>query len=260
MPEKPGKTMTERINALKSMQKIRLLKTNQGRQQLKKEYATKIWNIYGKARQKATDWKILPGNLDMALQYAAQAHKGAKRRSGLPYLTHPTAVLGLIIDHGITDKTVYVAAILHDVIEERVMQFEKQAKARRRTITPTDKVEIMAHEYENIRKIFGKRVADLVLEVSKDPETGRFRLKTREGMIIKMADRIHNLTYFESIKRQKEYVDKTSQLIHDYRNPFKEAHPKLYQTLRRQHKTRAREVELMDLAGQGKDYDEPEEQ
>ncbi len=233
------------------------------RKKTQEEYKTrlmdKLWKTYGRTRIKLTDLRILPGNLDMAMQYAAAVHRGIKRRSGLPYLTHPAAVLAILIDHKINDRTLHVAAVLHDVIEERVMQLEKKAKKGRRKITATDKAETMAHEYEYIRKKFGKPVADLVLEVSKDPETGKFHLKTAAGMIIKMADRTHNLTYFESTKRQKEYVDKTSQLIHDYGKAFEKAHPQLYRTLRRQHKTRAQEIGLEDLAGWGKDYDEPEE-
>ena len=80
--------------------------------------------------------------VQLAYQFSAEAHEGQKRKSGEPYIYHPLEVAYILGDMRMDYQTL-VAAILHDVIED----------------TPTEKTEI--------RKKFGKGIAELVDGVSK---------------------------------------------------------------------------------------------
>ncbi|HLU39692.1 MAG TPA: HD domain-containing protein [Planctomycetota bacterium] len=131
-----------------------------------------------------------------ALLYAMEKHANQRRRDGSPYIAHPIRVaeslrsIGRIVDH-----EVVMAAYMHDLIED------------------TD------CEYDDLRKRFGKRVADLVAVLSGDmrlpkPERRaevieRARTAPPEAQAIRLADRLDNLLDMSgfSLARKQEYVD-----------------------------------------------------
>lgn len=105
--------------------------------------------------------------------YAINAHAGQFRDGGTtPYIEHPTlvaSILALVTD----DKDVIAAGWLHDTIED------------------TDVT------YDDLVETFGSRVADLVNEVTHVVhKKGNYfpRLHTREGIMIKFADNLSNLS------------------------------------------------------------------
>ena len=126
--------------------------------------------------------------------YGAEAHKGQKRKSGEDYITHPIAVAQLLGEMRMDSKTI-IAAILHDVIED----------------TDTT-LETLASE-------FGKDVATLVDGVSKvsqleqqsreHAEAASFRkmfmamAKDIRVIIIKLADRLHNMHTLEPLNAER---------------------------------------------------------
>ena len=69
------------------------------------------------ARKRCSD----PMELDMiqkAFEFANEAHKGVRRRSGEPYILHPIAVAKIVVSNiGLGYKSI-VAALLHDVVED----------------------------------------------------------------------------------------------------------------------------------------------
>jgi len=115
---------------------------------------------------------------------ARRKHRGQKRVSGEPYITHPVAVADILADLRL-DADTLVAAILHDVIED----------------TPTAKAEIAS--------IFGQVVAELVDGVSKldqiqfknrqEAQAESFRkmllamVRDIRVIMVKLADRMHNM-------------------------------------------------------------------
>jgi GTP diphosphokinase / guanosine-3',5'-bis(diphosphate) 3'-diphosphatase len=119
-----------------------------------------------------------------AYEYGAEKHRGQKRVSGEPYITHPVAVADILADLRL-DADTLVAAILHDVIED----------------TPTAKAEIAAE--------FGQVVAELVDGVSKldqiqfknrqEAQAESFRkmlfamVRDIRVIMVKLADRMHNM-------------------------------------------------------------------
>ena len=119
-----------------------------------------------------------------AYEYAKAAHEGQKRKDGSPYVTHCVSAADICVDMGLDEDSV-VAALLHDVIED------------------TDRT------YDDIKKLFGTAVADIVDGVSKLTRV-EFSSKEEEQMenmrkmllamskdvrvmLIKIADRLHNM-------------------------------------------------------------------
>ena len=128
----------------------------------------------------------------LACDYADIAHDGITRKSGEPYILHPIAVSS-ILAHMRLDTETLMAALLHDVIEDT--DFNK----------------------DDISEKFGHTVAELVdgvtkLSHSSDKEYNKaasFRkilqatLQDPRVIIIKLADRYHNMTTLESLRPDK---------------------------------------------------------
>jgi (p)ppGpp synthase/HD superfamily hydrolase len=124
--------------------------------------------------------------------FAYRKHKGQLDDSGLPYFDAHILNVVNIIKNVTTDVDVICAAYLHDTIED----------------TETT--------YEEIKEEFGKRVADLVMEVTHDGQKDNVgyyfpRLKSQEGIMIKLADRLSNISRMEAwdISRREHYLKKT---------------------------------------------------
>ncbi|MFB3100946.1 MAG: bifunctional (p)ppGpp synthetase/guanosine-3',5'-bis(diphosphate) 3'-pyrophosphohydrolase [Gammaproteobacteria bacterium] len=129
-----------------------------------------------------------------AYQFSAKAHEGQQRLSGEPYIHHPLEVAGILGEMHMDHQTL-MAAILHDVIED----------------TPTAK--------DEIRKKFGKNVAELVDGVSKltqihfdsveEAQAQNFRKMLMamsqdiRVILVKLADRLHNMRTLGSLRYEK---------------------------------------------------------
>ncbi|WXT99818.1 MAG: Guanosine-3',5'-bis(diphosphate) 3'-pyrophosphohydrolase [Catillopecten margaritatus gill symbiont] len=137
---------------------------------------------------------------------AATAHDGQYRRSGEAYVFHPINVAMILAELKL-DCYCIVAALLHDCIEDTILT------------------------QENIIKDFGEEVAHIVQGVSKltglefhsniDQQAQNFRklllaMSTdMRVMMIKLADRLHNMRTLESMSRQKQYrIAKETSEIH----------------------------------------------
>lgn len=126
--------------------------------------------------------------------FSARAHQGQQRYSGEPYISHPIAVARILADMRMNVECI-VAALLHDVIED----------------TPTAK--------EQIEEEFGEDVAYLVDGVSKltqiefenrrEAQAENFRkmllamVQDIRVIIIKLADRLHNMRTLSACPRDK---------------------------------------------------------
>ena len=133
-------------------------------------------------------------SVDKAYKLAANAHKAQLRYSGQPYIIHPIAVANILLDLGMDAQSV-AAAILHDTVEDTDI------------------------ELSGLEKEFGKEIASLVDGVTK---LGRVPLSTKEEqqaenirkmllamshdirvIIIKLADRLHNMRTLQFMAPQK---------------------------------------------------------
>ena len=118
----------------------------------------------------------------IALEFAAHKHRDQRRKdaSASPYINHPIALARLLAeDGGVTDAKTLVAAVLHDTIED------------------TDTT------YDELRAQFGKKVADVVAEVTDDTSLPKPRRKalqiehaphmSKRAALVKLADKTCNL-------------------------------------------------------------------
>ena len=129
-----------------------------------------------------------------AYEFAKQCHNGQNRQSGEPYITHPLAVASILADMHL-DHEGLMAALLHDVLED----------------THVNKKEL--------KRLFGKTVADLVDGVSKLDEIETTSRAERQAdsfqkmtlamskdvrvMLIKLADRLHNMRTIKGLSPEK---------------------------------------------------------
>jgi GTP pyrophosphokinase len=132
-----------------------------------------------------------------AYDFSAKVHKGQRRLSGEPYLVHPTAVAGIIVDLKLDVPSV-VGGLLHDTVED--------------TLTTLDEVE----------SIFGDEIASLVDGVTKlsqvnftsreEKQAENFRkmilamAKDVRVILIKLADRTHNMRTLSHLPVEKQII------------------------------------------------------
>ena len=144
--------------------------------------------------------------LNKAMDYAAEMHANQFRESGEPYITHPIVVANILFDLGLDYSTI-AAALLHDCVED----------------TPATE--------EEIKKLFGEEIAGLVSGVTKldkiafkskeEEQAENFRrmffamAKDIRVIIIKLADRLHNMRTISSLseERQKAMARETLEIF-----------------------------------------------
>ena len=132
-----------------------------------------------------------------AFNFANQAHKGVRRRSGEPYIMHPLAVARIVCNEMGLGSTSICCALLHDVVEDT------------------------EYTVENLRDMFDDKIAQIVdgltkisgvffdKHVSAQAENFRKLLLTMSSdirvILIKLADRLHNMRTLSSMLPAKQY-------------------------------------------------------
>ena len=142
--------------------------------------------------------------LKAAYDFSAAAHEGQKRQTGEPYFIRPCAVVNVLVDLGFDDVSTLVAAFLHDVLEdtqvtadELEQKFGKEVLELVEGVTKLDKIKFVSAEdeqAENLRKMF--------FAMAKD-----YRV-----IIIKLADRLHNMRTLDALKPEKQIKIATQSL------------------------------------------------
>lgn len=132
--------------------------------------------------------------IERAYEFAYIAHDGVTRASGEPYITHPVAVAEILALMKLDHETI-AAALLHDVLEDTETTHQEIADAFNSNVaelvegvTKLDKINFKDRQEaqaENIRK--------MLIAMSKD-----FRV-----MLIKLADRVHNMRTLDSLRLDK---------------------------------------------------------
>ena len=140
-----------------------------------------------------------------AYYLAEEAHRGQTRDSGLPYIVHPLAVARTVIDLRMDDESI-CAALLHDVLED--CDLLNAGDIERAFGADT------LHLVEGVTKLDFKPVGDLTdrqraqAETTKAAETLRKMLlamaKDFRVMVIKLADRLHNMQTIEAVSAARK--------------------------------------------------------
>jgi GTP diphosphokinase / guanosine-3',5'-bis(diphosphate) 3'-diphosphatase len=164
-----------------------------------------------------------------ALAFAAHKHRNQRRKDveASPYINHPIALARtLAVEGGIVDTKTLIAAVLHDTVEDTDTTFEE------------------------IRAMFGAKVADTVAQVTDDttlakPERKRLQIEhaphmSKRAALVKLADKTSNLRDVASnpprgwsLERRREYFDWALAVVEQLppvskrlRAAFDEAHSK----------------------------------
>ncbi|MBR1803717.1 MAG: bifunctional (p)ppGpp synthetase/guanosine-3',5'-bis(diphosphate) 3'-pyrophosphohydrolase [Muribaculaceae bacterium] len=135
--------------------------------------------------------------IEKAFNFARNAHAGVRRRSGEPYIMHPIAVATIVSREIGLGSTSICAALLHDVVEDTeytVEDIEAQFGSK------------IAQIVEGLTKISGGIFGDMA---SAQAENFRKLLLTMGDdirvVLVKMADRLHNMRTLASMPPQKQY-------------------------------------------------------
>ncbi|WKV75030.1 bifunctional (p)ppGpp synthetase/guanosine-3',5'-bis(diphosphate) 3'-pyrophosphohydrolase [Streptomyces sp. PCS3-D2] len=131
--------------------------------------------------------------LEQAYQVAERWHRGQKRKSGDPYITHPLAVTTILAELGM-DPATLMAGLLHDTVEDTEYGLEDLRRDFGDAVallvdgvTKLDRVKFgEAAQAETVRK--------MVVAMAKDPRV----------LVIKLADRLHNMRTMRYLKREKQ--------------------------------------------------------
>jgi len=141
-----------------------------------------------------------------AFRRAAAAHEGQLRRSGEPFITHPVGVAMICVGLRLDEETI-AAALLHDVVEDTDVsldtirdEFGAEIAALVDGVTKLTRVQFQTREQaeaENYRK--------MVVAMAEDVRV----------ILIKLADRLHNLRTIEYLGKQKQ-IQKSKEALEVY--------------------------------------------
>ncbi|MBP0448523.1 bifunctional (p)ppGpp synthetase/guanosine-3',5'-bis(diphosphate) 3'-pyrophosphohydrolase [Kitasatospora sp. RG8] len=145
---------------------------------------------------RANDPKADPAllrDIEKAYAVAEKWHRGQKRKSGDPYITHPLAVATILAELGM-DAPTLMAGLLHDTVEDTDYGLETLRRDFGDSVallvdgvTKLDRVKFgEAAQAETVRK--------MVVAMAKDPRV----------LVIKLADRLHNMRTMRYLKREKQ--------------------------------------------------------
>ena len=130
-----------------------------------------------------------------AFEFSYQAHIDIKRASGEPYFNHPLAVAKILAEELVLDDISVAAALMHDILEDT------------------------NYEYEDLKREFGETIANLVDGATKitdmfkshevtEAESFRklmlFMIKDIRVILVKFADRLHNMRTLEFLPPKKQ--------------------------------------------------------
>ncbi len=142
--------------------------------------------------------KIKPGDKDLirrAFEMSAEAHKTMRRKSGEPYILHPLAVAKICVEEIGLGVRSTICSLMHDTVEDTDVSLEDVEREFGNEIARivdgltkiSNVIDVNASQQaENFKKI--------LLTLTDDPRV----------ILIKLADRLHNMRTLESMKREKQ--------------------------------------------------------
>ena len=133
--------------------------------------------------------------LERAYRMAEQAHRGQRRKSGEPYITHPVAVTAILAEYGLDEATL-AAGFLHDTVEDTelglediVAEFGQEVAFLIDGVTKLDRL-----EYDSPQQAQAATIRKMVVAMAQDVRV----------LIIKLCDRLHNIRTVSALRVEKQ--------------------------------------------------------
>src|SRR6188472_1986968 len=142
--------------------------------------------------------KLKPGDRDLiriAFEMAAEAHKTMRRKSGEPYILHPLAVAKICVEEIGLGVRSTICSLLHDTVEDTDVTLED---VQREFGSEIAKIVDGLTKISNVIDVNASQQAEnfkkILLTLTDDPRV----------ILIKLADRLHNMRTLDSMKREKQ--------------------------------------------------------
>ncbi|MFZ4057059.1 MAG: RelA/SpoT family protein [Ferruginibacter sp.] len=142
--------------------------------------------------------KLKPGDkelLRVAFEMSVEAHKTMRRKSGEPYILHPLAVARICVDEiGLGIRST-ICALLHDTVEDTDITLEDiQREFGSEIARIVDGLTKISSVMDNNTSQQAENFKKILLTLTDDPRV----------ILIKLADRLHNMRTMDSMKREKQ--------------------------------------------------------
>ena len=135
--------------------------------------------------------------LDKSIHFSEEAHKGQIRASGEPYFSHPLAVAEILTEMKLDALTI-IAALLHDIVEDTHVTLETIAEEFNQEIAELvnglTKISFIENKSESV--VQAENLRKFIVAISKD-----IRI-----LLVKLADRLHNMRTIEYIKSPEKKI------------------------------------------------------
>ncbi len=133
--------------------------------------------------------------MERAYEVARAAHEGQVRKTGDPYITHPTTVALMLAEYGLDSETIS-AAFLHDTVEDTSLtiqdvagEFGEDVARLIDGVTKLDRV-----RYSNREQAQAASIRKMVVAMAQDVRV----------LIIKLFDRLHNMRTVHALREEKQ--------------------------------------------------------
>src|SRR6478735_9460219 len=142
--------------------------------------------------------KLKPGDKELirnAFEMAADAHKTMRRKSGEPYILHPLAVAKICVEEIGLGVRSTICSLMHDTVEDTDVSLEDVEREFGQEIA---RIVDGLTKISNVIDVNASRQAEnfkkILLTLTDDPRV----------ILIKLADRLHNMRTLDSMKREKQ--------------------------------------------------------
>ncbi|HLP49541.1 MAG TPA: bifunctional (p)ppGpp synthetase/guanosine-3',5'-bis(diphosphate) 3'-pyrophosphohydrolase [Chitinophagales bacterium] len=131
----------------------------------------------------------------VAFELAMESHKDMRRKSGEPYVMHPIAVAKIVSEEMGLDATSVICALLHDTVEDTEVTLEEVEKTFNKEVSKiVDGLTKISGIFDLNSSIQAENFRKLLLTLNDDIRV----------ILIKLADRLHNMRTLDSLKREKQ--------------------------------------------------------
>jgi len=142
--------------------------------------------------------KLKPGDKEMiriAFEMAVEAHKTMRRKSGEPYVLHPLAVAMICVEEIGLGVRSTICALLHDTVEDTDISLEDVQREFGEEIAKiVDGLTKISNVLDTNTSQQAENFKKILLTLTDDPRV----------ILIKLADRLHNMRTLDSMKREKQ--------------------------------------------------------